>query len=149
MTKTQELERVERVVEEIDDLETLEDHVSDDRDALRTVHRLRDRRIDEVESVRVSVAARLLGLSEPTVRAWADYGLLEYAAVRPVRRVTIRSVLHLRPIVAELRHIGRRRGLLEAVVARLDDRKTFSDRRLLESLEQMRAGDLVDITPRD
>jgi DNA-binding transcriptional MerR regulator len=147
MTRTEELEHAERVVEEIDDLEALEDHVSDDRDALRTVHRLRERRLGEIEAIRVSVAAQLLGLSEPTVRAWADSGLLEYASLRPVRRLRLKSVLHLRPVVTELRSLGRQRGLMEAVVARLEDRRTLNDRRLLESLAQMRAGELIDITP--
>lgn len=149
MTVLQELEKVERVVEDVSELEQLEDYVGEDKDALRMVHRLRERRLQEVAAVRISVAASVLGLSEPTVRSWADLGLLEDAASGSNRQVTLKSLLQIRPFVIELRRMGRTRGLFEALVARLDDRRTLNDRRLLASLEQMRAGDLVEITPAD
>lgn len=49
--------------------------------------------------------------------------------------------------VTELRRLGRKPGVLEAVLARVDDEETLSDPELQESLRQTEAGELIDITP--
>lgn len=149
MGATKELERAERVTQEVEDLETIEEAVCDNREALRTVHRLLERRLEELVPVRFSVAASLLGLSVPTIRRWASLGLLGEVDRNGVDRVPMERVLALRPIVRELKRLGKRRHLLEAVLVRIDDRRTLADQRLLESFQQMRRGELVDITPTD
>jgi DNA-binding transcriptional MerR regulator len=97
--------------------------------------------------VRLSVAATLLDLSVPTIRIWIDRGLLDDVDDSSPRRVTLKSVLEVRPLVRELRTLGRDRNLLEAVLTRLEDERTLSDRDLLRSLDDMRTGKLADITP--
>ena len=147
MSTVDELELAERVARDVDDLDALEASVRRNKDARLTVGRLRRRRLAEAPSVRLSVAAKLLGLSVPTIRAWIDHGLLDEVRRVSPRRVTLASVLEVRPIVRELRALGRDRNLLEAVLARVEDERALSDRKLRKSLDEMRSGELIDITP--
>lgn len=50
-------------------------------------------------------------------------------------------------LVRELRELGSDRNLLEAVLARVEDERTLSDRKLRRSLDEMHGGELIDITP--
>jgi hypothetical protein len=90
---------------------------------------------------------KLLDLSLPTIRAWIERGLLDEVDGSSPRRITLGSVLEVRPLVRELRALGRDRNLLEAVLARLDDERVLADRKLRRSLDEMSRGELVDITP--
>jgi len=148
LTVAKELEQAERVIEDIEDLEEVEGVVRDDEhpEALARLQRLRDRRLNEMCSVRIRVAAVLLNLSTPTVYKWTELGLLE-AVGEGVQRVTLRSVLEVRPLVLELRQLGKTRNLLQAVIARVEDAETFANPSLRQSIEQMRRGELVDIAP--
>lgn len=49
----------------------------DDAKARRAVEKARELRLKAAPPVPVSVAARMLEVSEPTIRDWADRGLLE------------------------------------------------------------------------
>jgi DNA-binding transcriptional MerR regulator len=147
MNPTRELDTAERIARDIDELDELENSLGRNEDARLKVVRLRRRRLDEAPSVRLSVAGKLLGLSLPTIRTWIDRGLLGEVRGSSPRRVTLRSVLEVRPLVRELRALGRDRNLLEAVLARVEDERTLSDRKLRRSLDEMRSGELIDITP--
>lgn len=98
--------------------------------------------------MRLSVAGKLLGLSVPTIRAWINRGLLDEISDSSPRLVTLQSVLEVRPLVRELRELGRDRNLLEAVLARAEDERALSDRKLRRSLDEMRSGKLIDIARR-
>jgi DNA-binding transcriptional MerR regulator len=148
MNPTRELDTAERIARDIDDLEVLEKSLGRNEDARLRVVRLRRRRLAEAPSVRLSVAGKLLGLSVPTIRAWINRGLLDEISDSSPRRVTLRSVLEVRPLVRELRALGRDRNLLEAVLAQAEDERALSDRKLRRSLDEMRSGKLIDITPR-
>jgi DNA-binding transcriptional MerR regulator len=111
------------------------------------VIRIRRRRLAEAPTVRLSVAARLLDLSVPTIRTWIDRGLLNEVSGSSPRRVELQSVLEVRPLVRELRALGRDRNLLEAVLAQVDDERALSDPELRKSFDEMRGGKLTDITP--
>ena len=148
MNPTRELDTAERIARDIDELDELESSLGRNEDARLKVVRRRRRRLDEAPSVRLSVAGTLLDLSLPTIRTWIDRGLLEEMRGSSPRRVTLRSVLlEVRPLVRELRALGRDRNLLEAVLARVEDERTLSDRMLRRSLDEMRGGKLIDITP--
>jgi hypothetical protein len=98
--------------------------------------------------VRVKVAAVLLGLSVPTVHKWIELGLLKEApGESSVRRVNLTSILRVRPLVAEVQKLGRKRNLLEAVLARMEDDAITSGTSLRRSIKQWESGDRVDITP--
>lgn len=147
MNPTRELDTAERIARDIDELDELESVLTRNKDARLKVVRLRRRRLDEAPSVRLSVAGKLLDLSLPTIRVWIDRGLLAEVDGSSPRRVTLGSVLEVRPLVRELRALGRNRNLLEAVLARVEDERALSDRKLRKSLDEMRRGELTDITP--
>jgi len=147
VTTSQEFEAAERVARDVEDLDDLEASVRRDRRARATVGRLRRRRLAEAPSLRLSVAARMLEVSVPTVRAWVARGVLESVPGTSPRRVTLASVLDTRRVVRELRALGRDRDLLAELLARAEDERVLSDRRLRRSLDEMRRGELIDITP--
>lgn len=71
------------LVEVVDDLLTLEElaeHESDP-DRRRSPEAVRSHLVDRDQGAKVSEAAQVLGLSQPTVRAWIASGLLEQIAV--------------------------------------------------------------------
>jgi DNA-binding transcriptional MerR regulator len=136
-----ERRQVDEVLEEVRRLDALGKAVETGRrgEARRELRDLRARRIGHARPVRLAIAADLLGVSLPTVRAWADEGVLEWRDSSP-RRVSLDSVLRVRPIVRELKEMGQSRDLLAAVLARVEDETTLSDRGLQASLKQMRQG---------
>jgi hypothetical protein len=144
MTPTQELAAVTQQLDEVESLKVIDSRAGDDKRVHREVARLVDRRLDR--PIRVSTAAQLLGVSVPTVRAWIDAGVLEDSGGSP-RRVGLRSVAAIRPIVLELKKLGRDRNLLEAVLARIEDEGALRDRRLRRSLDELRRGEVVYLTP--
>jgi DNA-binding transcriptional MerR regulator len=97
--------------------------------------------------VRLSVAADLLELSLPTIRAWMERGLLDEVTESSPQRVSFGSVLEVRPVLRDLRALGEDRNLLAAVSARLEDERDLADPDLRRSLGEMHRGDLVDVTP--
>lgn len=147
MNPTRELDTAERIARDLDDLAELEKGLGQNSDARKKVISIRRRRLADAPSVRLSVAGEMLNLSIPTVRAWTDRGLLDEIPDTSPRRVSLGSVLEVRPVVRELRDLGRDRNLLEAVLARVEDDKVLSDRRVRRSLVEMARGELVDITP--
>lgn len=149
MNPARELDTAEQIARDVEELNELESALARNRDARLKVTRIRRRRLEEAPSVRLSVAAKLLGLSVPTIRLWIDRGLLEQVDGSSPRRVRLESVLEVRPLLRELQALGHDRNLLEALLARFDDERTLSDRRLRRSLDEMHRGELIDITPDD
>lgn len=62
------------------------------------------------DPVRLGYAQRRLGISDPTIRAWVDRGILSHAGKSP-RRVTLESVARAEEIATELRLNGQARDL--------------------------------------
>ncbi len=144
MSPTEELTEAREALRDVEDLDAAERKVGRRTNAAKGLRRVRNRIAGA--AVRMSTAAKLLELSVPTVNQWADEGILEDAGERP-RRVTLRSVARIRPIVAELRELGRDQNLRDALLAQIEDRGTLEDKKFLRSLEEMRRGELVDLTP--
>lgn len=69
----------------------------------------------EEDIVRPVIAARLLGLSEKTVRAWAATGALLITRRTPRLLLDVRSVHAVCRLVRELRTAGQHRDLLDQV----------------------------------
>jgi hypothetical protein len=92
-------------------------------------------------TVRPVIAARLLGLSERTVRAWAKRGVLAVAQRDPRLLLDLQSVHEVRHIVRDLRALGKDRDLLDEVWRRLSDAALLDRSDLGESIEQMRRGE--------
>lgn len=150
MTVSQERELVTRTVsllDSLDEVEEVEPSVRANPRSHRILEEMRRMQVRALPALRISAAAEVLGVTEPTVRLWTDEGLLQEVERHPVRRVSAQSVLRVRPIVTALRRHGRKRNLLEAIFAQLSDELQLEADGLQESLEQMRRGEIIDITP--
>src|SRR5262245_24292537 len=94
------------------------------------------------EPVRVAVAAKLLGLSERSVRNWAKEGVLTPAETDSPRLLLDPARLHeVMRLIKDLRKLGKNRDLIDAVWYRLSDHALLQRADLLESLEQMARGE--------
>lgn len=77
--------------------------------------------------VPVTLAARMLSVSQPTVRAWISKGVLDtIPGVKPLT-VKPRSLGEVFAAVLEIRRLGEDRGLLESVMHALADRRTIEE----------------------
>lgn len=139
---TKERQRVyQEAVEEVQHLDEAEEAVlsGDSQGAAKALSEAKRRRLRAAPPIPVSVAAKLLKVSEPTIRSWLDTGVLEDAGVKP-RGIRIESVVHIDRLLAELRERGQDRNIRQALLARLDDELTLSDKRLRNSIASMRRG---------
>jgi len=71
---------------------------------------LLEHRRQELPSVSVAVAARLLGVSRTTVESWRKTGVLVSATVRRRHEITIDSLVRLQALLEELRRFGNDHG---------------------------------------
>lgn len=125
-------------VEQLDDARrALRD--GDPAEAGRLIDATRERLVHRAPPVPVSVAAKLLDVSQPTIRSWLDTGVLEDAGRKP-RAVRLESVVRVHRLLAELRERGHDGSLRAALLARLDDELTLNDKRLQSSIGSMRRG---------
>jgi DNA-binding transcriptional MerR regulator len=111
------------------------------RDAARLVHASHGA-LSAAEPVRVPVAAKILLVSDKTIRAWADDGLLKPWAVRPrllIETERLHTVLHF---LNDLRSAGQDRDFREMLWSRLQDEALLDRADLAESLSQMNAGNV-------
>ncbi|MGO9082305.1 MAG: hypothetical protein ACLQDY_25310 [Streptosporangiaceae bacterium] len=92
-------------------------------------------------TVRPVIAARLMDLSEKTVRAWAARGVLAVAQRSPRLLLDVGSVHEISHIVRELRSAGQDRDLLDEVWHRLEDAALLERDDLIESIGQMHRGE--------
>jgi hypothetical protein len=140
----------QRIRNLFDRVETIEEVAStlpenDDRRA-RLLAVSRDALAEE-GSVRPVIAAKILGLSEKTVRAWAAAGLLSTRQRSPRLLLDVPSVHEVSHVLREIRADGLDRELLEHVWRRLEDQALLDRADLRESIEQMRQGDVVVLRP--
>jgi hypothetical protein len=80
----------------------------------------------EEATVRPVIAARILGLSEKTVRAWADAGLLTTTQRSPRLLLDVPSVHRVSHVLRELREEGLDRYPLGHVWHRSEDQAVTS-----------------------
>src|SRR5216684_4151588 len=92
-------------------------------------------------TIRPVIAARLLGLSEKTVRAWVSQGVIVAAQRTPRLLLDLQSVHQISHIVRGLRAHGKDRDLLDEVWRRLNDAVLLERADLQESIEQMHRGE--------
>jgi len=97
----------------------------------------------EEATVRPVIAAKVLGLSEKTVRAWAAAGLLATRQRSPRLLLDVTGVHRVSHALRELREEGLERDLLEHVWHRLEDRALLGREDLRESIGQLQNGDVV------
>lgn len=98
--------------------------------------------VEHAPGVTVARAARKLGVSEPTVRAWIQRRALREIPGTTPTQVAPDSLRQVIRAVAELRERGQDREWLQALVDYLDDRAVHGSDALREGLEDLRAGKL-------
>ncbi|MDP9385533.1 MAG: hypothetical protein M3P50_09920 [Actinomycetota bacterium] len=128
-------------VEEVQHLDEAEAavHKGDTEEAAKALAEAKRRRLRAAPPIPVSVAAKLLKVSEPTIRSWLDTGVLEDAGTKP-RAVRIESVVRTHRLLGELRERGQDRNVRQALLAHLDDELALQDERLQSSIASMRRG---------
>jgi hypothetical protein len=142
MTLAAEEQRTMHVFELVDELEDIA-ATPDLADGVRTrLQDLAQRELAHSEPVRVAVAAKLLGLSERSVRTWAKEGVLTPAETDSPRLLLDPERLHeVIRLIKDLRKLGRNRDLIDLVWYRLSDHALLQRADLLESLDQMARGE--------
>ncbi len=147
MSVATEEQRIRNLFERVETIEEVASTLpeNDDRRArLLTVSR---DALAEEGTVRPVIAAKILGLSEKTVRAWAAAGLLSARQRSPRLLLDVPSVHEVSHVLREIRADGLDRELLEHVWRRLEDQALLDRADLRESIEQMQHGDVVVLRP--
>ena len=99
----------------------------------------------EEGTVRPVIAAKILGLSEKTVRNWAEAGLLSTRQRTPRLLLDVPSVHVVSHILRQVRAEGLERDLLEHVWHRLEDQALLDRDDLRLSVEEMRRGEVITL----
>jgi len=132
--------RVRSLFERVEAVEEVAETLADDDERRSKLLAVSNAALAEEGTIRPVIAARLLGLSEKTVRAWAAEGVLVIAQRTPRLLLDVQSVHAISHIIRELRSVGKDRDLLDEVWRRLADAALLERDDLQESIEQMRRG---------
>jgi len=116
----------------------------DERRVREAAEVLIEHRRNELPSVSVAVAARLLDVSRTTVEAWRTAGVLTPAVKHRRHEVTVDSVVRLQALISELRQLGRMRQLHDYVCWSAQDSADYANGQLSEALRQLRARELAE-----
>jgi|BarGraNGADG00212_1021973.scaffolds.fasta_scaffold16503_5 DNA-binding transcriptional MerR regulator len=130
------------LIERIEILECIAGTLPDEDDRRLALIGLVEKDLASAHPFRPRIAAELLDVSEKTVRAWAQEGVLKRAAT-PSSRVLldVERVHEVLRLVKDIRAAGETHGLLDEVHRRLVDATWLERDDLTESLEQMRRGE--------
>ncbi|MDQ6927478.1 MAG: helix-turn-helix domain-containing protein [Actinomycetota bacterium] len=133
------------LVEVVDDLLTLEELAEheDDPARRRSLDAVRGRLADRGQGAKVSEAAQVLGLSQPTVRAWIEAGVLEPIAGTTPVRVGVLSLADVKRALDLVRRHADARQLLVQVMRILRDRAALAGSE--EGFADLAAGRVVPI----
>jgi hypothetical protein len=98
--------------------------------------------LSSAEPVRVPIAARILLVSDKTVRAWVEDGLLTPSTVRPRLLLDAERLHAVLRFLDELRAAGQDRDFRDNLWNRLRDEALLDRADLAESRSQMNAGNV-------
>src|SRR5260370_38801911 len=113
MTIAVEERRLRGLFERVEVVEDVARTLPEDDERRARLLAVSDSALAEEGTVRPVIAARLLGVSEKTVRAWAAAGVLAVARRSPRLLLDIRSVHAVSHLVRELRAAGQDRDLVD------------------------------------
>jgi hypothetical protein len=128
-----------RVDEVLDVAHSIEDERP--REAARLVH-VSHGALSSAEPVRVPIAARILLVSDKTVRAWVEDGLLTPRTVRPRMLLDAERLHTVLRFLGDLRAAGQDRDFRDSLWNRLRDEALLDRADLAESLSQMNTGNV-------
>ena len=143
MSVIDEREALTALFDDVTELHKVARTLPSDDERARTLESVASRRLASAPGMRLSIAASLLGLSEPTTRLWARRGIFRVRSSKPRLLLDPTSVMEVRMLVALLREAGQSRGLLDEVYNRLSDEQQRADPDLAESLKQMHRNEYV------
>jgi hypothetical protein len=141
MTIAVEEERIRNLFDRVETVEDVARTLPEDDERRVRLLAVSSAALADEGTIRPVIAARLLGLSEKTVRAWAAQGVLTVAERVPRLLLDLQSVHAVSHLVRELRALGRNRDLLDEVWRRLNDAALLERPDLRESIEQMLRGE--------
>ncbi len=133
------------LVEVVDDLLTLAELAEheNDPDRRRSLEAVRGHLADRDRGAKVSEAAQVLGLSQPTIRAWIEAGILEPIAGTTPVRVNVLSLVDVKRALDLIRQHKDDRQLLVQVMRILRDRAALAGSE--EGFADLAAGRVVPI----
>jgi hypothetical protein len=147
MSVATEEQRIRNLFERVETIEEVASTLPENDDRRARLLAVSRDALAEEGTVRPVIAAKILGLSEKTVRAWAAAGLLSARQRSPRLLLDVPSVHEVSHVLREIRADGLDRELLEHVWRRLEDQALLDRADLRESIEQMRHGDVVVLRP--
>lgn len=147
MSVATEEQRIRSLFERVETIEDIADTLPEDDDRRARLLAVSRDALAEEGTVRPVIAAKILGLSEKTVRAWAAAGLLSARQQSPRLLLDVPSVHAISHVLREIRSDGLDRDLLEHVWHRLEDQALLDRKDVQESIEQLRRGDVVVLRP--
>ena len=147
MTIAIEERRVRSLFDRVEAVEDVARTLPEDDERRATLLQVSHAALADEGTIRPAIAARLLGLSEKTVRAWAAQGALTVAQRTPRLLLDVQSVHVISHIVRDLRALGKDRDLLDEVWRRLSDAALLERPDFSESLGQMRRGEGTVLRP--
>ena len=133
------------VVEVVDDLLKLEDLARQDADPARrrSLEDVRDHVARRDRGAKVSEAAEVLAISQPSVRAWLDAGILVAVADTKPVRIEVRSLAGIKRALDLIRQHSDDRQLRVHVMRVLRDREALAGSD--EGFADLRAGRVVPL----
>ena len=147
MSVVAEEQRIRGLFERVEAIEEVACTLPEDDDRRAKLLAVSRDALAEEGSVRPVIAAKILGLSEKTVRAWAAAGLLSTRQQSPRLLLDVPSVHEISHVLRAVRAAGFDRDLLDHVWHRLEDQALLNRNDLQESIEQLRRGEVVVLRP--
>lgn len=134
--------------EVVGDLLALEELAAQEKnvDRRRALDAVRSHVADRDRGAKVSEAAQVLVVSQPTVRAWIEAGILITRSEASPVRVDLLSLVAVKRVVDLLRGQGHDRKLLVAAMGMLRDRAALEGEGVAEGLQDLADGRLVPVT---
>jgi hypothetical protein len=139
--------RVRSLFDRVEAVEDVARTLPEDDERRATLLQVSHAALADEGTIRPVIAARLLGLSEKTVRTWAARGALTVAQRTPRLLLDVQSVHVISHVVRDLRALGKDRDLLDEVWRRLSDAALLERPDFSESLGQMRRGEGTVLRP--
>jgi hypothetical protein len=151
MTVATEAQQLRDLLEQVAQIEEVAETLPVDDQRRQKLEAVAEKQLASAAPVRPVVASKLLQLTEKTVRAWADEGVLVVHQKRPRVLLDARRLHHVLHLLTDLRRAGKTRGLLDEVYRQLSDQALLDREDLSVSLDQMRRheGRIVRPRPRD
>lgn len=136
------------IIDVVDDLITLRALAAheDDPERRRSLDNVHRRVAARERGVKVSEAAAVLSLSQPTVRAWIEAGVLAPVRGASPVRIEVLSLVDVKHALDLVRQHTEDRNLLAQVMRVLRDRADLGSAALDEGIADLTAGRTVPLT---